>query len=122
MLQALVRSPDRQQPLLPPESLSPQRTQDAVGRSLSQRLRASQELANVNMKNNSIFKNESLASEFEEDGYIGVPFLNEQEIRRLTDKYQDLHPRDVRAHTIPSYASGYFASTFVNDEDYRRRV
>jgi len=74
------------------------------------------------MNKNSIFKNESLESEFEENGYTRVPFLNEQEIRRLTDKFQDLHPRDVRVHTIPSYASGYFASTFVNDEDYRRRV
>jgi len=74
------------------------------------------------MNKNSIFKDERLESEFEENGYIRVPFLNEQEIRRLKDKFHDLHPSDVRAHTIPSYASGYFASTFVNDEEYRRRV
>jgi len=74
------------------------------------------------MNKNSIFKDDRLESEFEENGYTHVPFLNEQEIRRLKDKFQDLHPSDVRAHTIPNYASGYFASTFINDEEYRRRV
>jgi len=74
------------------------------------------------MNKNSIFKDQNLECEFKEYRYIRVPFLNEVEVCRLKEKYQDLHPHDYRQNTLPNYASGYFASKFINDESYRRLV
>jgi hypothetical protein len=44
------------------------------------------------MNANSIFKDKGLESEFEENGYLRVPFLNEEEIRCLKSKYQEFGP------------------------------
>jgi ectoine hydroxylase-related dioxygenase (phytanoyl-CoA dioxygenase family) len=69
-----------------------------------------------------IFKEEQLCSEFEQNGYLVLPFLEADEIGRLKAVYRDLHQRDLEPYTNPAYATGLFASTFINDADYRRRV
>src|SRR5690349_21653364 len=108
MFQAVVRPEEWKQPLLPPESVSPQRTWNTIGRPVKQPVRRRQfHTIVIKMDKDSIFKDPSLESEFDQNGYIRVPFLNEQEILRLASKYQELHPNDIRPHTIPSYASGY---------------
>jgi hypothetical protein len=52
-----------------------------------------------------------------------VPFLDSEHVQRLREVYFAHHREaEVRARTIPSYAPGFYASTFNNDADYRRTV
>jgi ectoine hydroxylase-related dioxygenase (phytanoyl-CoA dioxygenase family) len=74
------------------------------------------------LQQHPIFKDDQLRSEFDQNGYIVLPFLNAAEVARLKDVYRDLHQGDLERYTNPAYATGLFASTFINDVDYRRRV
>ncbi|MBS1618555.1 MAG: phytanoyl-CoA dioxygenase family protein, partial [Bacteroidetes bacterium] len=49
-------------------------------------------------------------TEFEKNGYIILPFYNDQEITELVDLYHSLHPQDEK---------GFFPSTFSRDKSYR---
>ena len=74
------------------------------------------------LKQHSIFRDARLCAEFEANGYLVVPLLNAGEIARLKEVYQNLHPGDLERYTNPAYATGLFASTFINDVEYRQRV
>ena len=58
----------------------------------------------------SVFKEEKHQAQFEQDGYIILPFYTEDEIKELTDLYKRLHPKDE---------VGFFPSTFSSDRNYR---
>ena len=75
------------------------------------------------LRRNPIFQDDRLRSEFEENGYLILPsFLDAGEVARLKAVYQELHPQDLAQYTNPAYATGLFASTFINEVEYRRRV
>lgn len=74
------------------------------------------------LRQHPIFKDERLCSEFEQNGYLVLPFLDAGEIARLKAVYRELHQQDLQQYTNPAYATGLFASTFINEVDYRRRV
>lgn len=74
------------------------------------------------LQQHPIFKDDRLRAEFEQNGYIVLPLLDAGEIARLKGVYRDLHQGDLERYTNPAYATGLFASTFINDVDYRRRV
>ncbi|MCB0509511.1 MAG: phytanoyl-CoA dioxygenase family protein [Chitinophagales bacterium] len=58
-----------------------------------------------------VFKDPAVQEIFERDGYVVLPFYNEQEIKELSDLYYELHP--VNEH-------GFFPSTFSHDKNYRQ--
>lgn len=71
----------------------------------------------------TIFRDQAAAAEFERNGFLVVPFLDADQVERLREVYFRHHAEpDVRARTIPSYAPGFYASTFNNNMDYRRAV
>jgi hypothetical protein len=71
----------------------------------------------------TIFRDAAAAAEFDRNGFVVVPFLGADQVERLREVYFRYHAEpDVRARTIPSYAPGFYASTFNNDMDYRRAV
>lgn len=74
------------------------------------------------LRQHPIFKDERLCSEFEQNGYLVLPLLEPDEIARLKAVYRELHQGDLEKYTNPAYATGLFASTFINEVDYRRRV
>ncbi|MEZ4953329.1 MAG: phytanoyl-CoA dioxygenase family protein [Saprospiraceae bacterium] len=57
-----------------------------------------------------VFKDSQLQAEFEENGFVTIPFYTPEEIERLTKLYHDLHPKDEK---------GFFPSTFSKDKNYR---
>lgn len=57
-----------------------------------------------------VFRNEAHQKQFEEKGYIILPFFNQAEIAELTAIYHQLHPKDEH---------GFFPSTFSKDKNYR---
>jgi hypothetical protein len=70
-----------------------------------------------------IIRDTAIAAAFDRDGFAVVPFLDPEHVQRLRDVYFAHHQEsEVRARTIPSYAPGFYASTFNNDVDYRRTV
>jgi len=57
-----------------------------------------------------VFRDEAQQQQFERDGYLVLPFYNENEIKELNALYQRLHPKDEQ---------GFFPSTFSKDKQYR---
>jgi hypothetical protein len=60
-----------------------------------------------------VFRNELHQAQFERDGYIILPFYNQQEIEELNKLYKDIQPKEYE---------GFFPSTFSNDKDYRNKA
>jgi len=60
-----------------------------------------------------VFKDNSYQEQFARDGYVIIPFYNEEEINYLQNLYQELHPKDEK---------GFFPSTFSKDREYRTRA
>ena len=56
------------------------------------------------------FRNSSYQERFERDGFISLPFYNEEEIKALISLYEDIQPKEYE---------GFFPSTFSNDKNYR---
>lgn len=57
-----------------------------------------------------VFKDDQLQASFEENGYVIVPFYQEDDMNELEACYNQLHPGNEK---------GFFPSTFSNDKDYR---
>ena len=57
-----------------------------------------------------VFNDNKKQAEFEEKGFVIIPFYTPEEIERLTRLYQDLHPKDEK---------GFYPSTFSKDKNYR---
>ena len=57
-----------------------------------------------------VFKDDEIQSQFERDGYVILPFYNQEEIDSLTQLYHELHPKNEQ---------GFFPSTFSSDKNYR---
>lgn len=57
-----------------------------------------------------VFKDDEIQSQFEQDGYVILPFYNQEEIDSLTQLYHELHPKNEQ---------GFFPSTFSSDKNYR---
>ncbi len=57
-----------------------------------------------------VFRDDALQAQFEKDGYVVVPFYNQEEIKALTTLYRELHPKDEK---------GFYPSTFSKDKKYR---
>lgn len=57
-----------------------------------------------------VFKDDEIQSQFERDGYVILPFYNQEEIDSLTELYHELHPKNEQ---------GFFPSTFSSDKNYR---
>jgi hypothetical protein len=60
-----------------------------------------------------VFKDNELQQQFAKDGYVIVPFYNEEEVEYLNNLYHDLHPKDEK---------GFFPSTFSKDKEYRTKA
>lgn len=57
-----------------------------------------------------VFKSEEIQHQFEQDGYVVLPFYEPEEIAELTALYHQLHPKEE---------AGFFPSTFSKDKNYR---
>lgn len=57
-----------------------------------------------------VFRDETHQNEFEKNGFIVLPFYNQEEIKELEALYYRLHPHDEK---------GFFPSTFSKDKNYR---
>ncbi len=57
-----------------------------------------------------VFKSDEIQHQFEQDGYVVLPFYEPQEIDELSALYHELHPKEE---------SGFFPSTFSQDKNYR---
>lgn len=60
-----------------------------------------------------VFKDETLQTSLNTNGFVVVDFLNEEEIKILLDLYQRKHPNGV---------TGFYTSTFATDKEYRKEV
>lgn len=60
-----------------------------------------------------VFKDEGIQAKFEQDGYVILPFYNQNEVNHLTSLYHELHPKNEQ---------GFFPSTFSQDKNYRQRA
>ncbi|MDZ4846223.1 MAG: phytanoyl-CoA dioxygenase family protein [Chitinophagales bacterium] len=58
-----------------------------------------------------VFRNDIHQLQFERDGFLVLPFYNQDEIRELNELYHRLHPKDEK---------GFFPSTFSKDKNYRK--
>lgn len=64
-------------------------------------------------KKAKVFKDQELQATFNSEGFVILPFLNENEIASLKTLYQVQHPDGV---------NGFYTSTFSKDTDYRKTV
>lgn len=60
-----------------------------------------------------IFKDPGMQSEFNENGFVQVPFLNHSQISELHELYREIYPEGVK---------GFFTTTFSNDVSHREKV
>ena len=60
-----------------------------------------------------IFKDKELEKEFQENGYIIVPFIGENQIQDLLEIYKECYPEGVK---------GFFTTTFANNTAHREKV
>jgi ectoine hydroxylase-related dioxygenase (phytanoyl-CoA dioxygenase family) len=60
-----------------------------------------------------VFKDPEMQLQFEEQGYVIVPFYTPEEIASLNKLYDDLHPQDEK---------GFYPSTFSQDKNYRQKA
>jgi len=60
-----------------------------------------------------LFKNEKIQQQFDLNGYVVVPFLNESEVKTLRDFFFEKHP------SIPD---GFYSSSFNADETHKQSV
>jgi hypothetical protein len=60
-----------------------------------------------------VFRDDLHQAEFEQKGFVILPFYNAEEIAELTALYHQLHPQDEQ---------GFFPSTFSNDKNYRYKA
>ncbi len=58
-----------------------------------------------------VFRDDKRQAEFEENGFVVIPYYNEEEMAELRQLYTDLHPDDEQ---------GFFPSTFSQDKNYRQ--
>ncbi|MGE0636366.1 MAG: phytanoyl-CoA dioxygenase family protein [Bacteroidia bacterium] len=58
-----------------------------------------------------VFKDEAVQQQFEENGFVILPFYTLTEVNELTNLYHQLHPKDEK---------GFFPSTFSKDKNYRK--
>ncbi len=61
-----------------------------------------------------IFKNSEHQAIFEKQGFLVLPFLNEEEVRHMDKLFDELHP------ILP--ADGFFAGSYSSDMEYKIRV
>jgi len=61
----------------------------------------------------SIFKDDKLREQFVENGYVIIPFLNQENIDELLGLYKQLYPKGVK---------GFFTTTFANNVAHREQV
>lgn len=61
----------------------------------------------------NIFKDKSLAHQFELNGYITLPFLNQDAINELRHFYLQTHPQTP---------AGFYSSSFSNDEPLKEKI
>lgn len=60
-----------------------------------------------------IFSNSELQKQFDEEGYVIVPFIKEAQIERLFEVYHHCYPEGVK---------GFFTTTFANNVEHRELV
>jgi len=61
----------------------------------------------------SIFKDPELTKQFQNDGYVIVPFITEAQIAEILDVYRKYYPKGVK---------GFFTTTFANNIEHREGV
>lgn len=64
-------------------------------------------------KRKGIFRNEEYQRRFDEEGFVIVPFMNEDIINNLTSIYK---------HCYPDGVDGFFSTTFANNLAHREKV
>lgn len=64
-------------------------------------------------KMKKVFKDENIQNQFEKDGFVILPFYNQEEMQHLEKVYHELHPESEK---------GFFPSTFSQDKDYRYKA
>lgn len=58
-----------------------------------------------------VFRDEKIQAEFERNGFVRLPFYNQEEILYLNGLYEKLHPKEE---------TGFYSSTFSKDKAYRK--
>jgi len=61
-----------------------------------------------------IFKDPELQRQFDENGFVKVPFLNEAQIKELDELFDELHPE------LP--AEGFISGSYSSDIEYKRNA
>jgi hypothetical protein len=61
-----------------------------------------------------IFQDAELQAKFESQGFVTIPFLSEEEVKKLLDVFWTLHPNLNN--------SGFQSSSFSNDFSYKKKV
>lgn len=61
-----------------------------------------------------IFKDATLQEKFDRQGFITVPFLNEEEVRHMDKLFDELHP------TLPE--SGFVSGSYSSDFEYKKKI
>jgi ectoine hydroxylase-related dioxygenase (phytanoyl-CoA dioxygenase family) len=62
---------------------------------------------------NDIFQDKLLQQQFNDNGYVVVPFINESAVERLLTTYKQFYPDGVK---------GFFSTTFANNKEHRAGV
>lgn len=62
----------------------------------------------------AIFKDPEHQRLFEKQGYLSLPFLNEEEVRHMDQLFDELHPE------LPE--SGFYSGSYSTDMEYKRKV
>ena len=63
---------------------------------------------------NPIFKNTEIQQKFDKQGFVVVPFVNENQVDKLENLFAEMHPE------LPQ--SGFFSSSYSTDKQYKTEV
>jgi len=66
----------------------------------------------------ALLKNQDLQTQLNADGYISMPFLNEQELEQARNFYKEIHPDGEALGKI----DGIHMTTWCEDYDYKMKV
>lgn len=65
-------------------------------------------------QNNALFKDFKLQQQFDKDGFISLPFLNNEELTALKALYKETHPKPIE--------NGFYSSSFKDDTTYQTAI
>lgn len=61
-----------------------------------------------------IFKDDAMQARFEKQGFVVVPFIDSEEVKKLTDLFYELHPN--------LQSGGFVSGSYSGDYDYKKKA